>query len=598
MEAKKKEREKKEIDFKHNFKVYWSVLRKYRWYIVVLLVIIMLIETSHAVDRFLFKIIIDRGTEFSSGKLGHDAFVHILLLLLAIFLSILFLKLLLRWIHLHLINRLEANSIYDLKKKFFNHVLHLSYNFHTTHRTGSLISRLVRGGKAMEAITDVFIFNTFPLLFQLIVVSVSLIYFDWVPAVVVIATVIVFISYSIFIQQKQRGPSVMENDAEDAEKAQVGDFLTNIDSIKYFGKEEDIKRRYSFSSSKTMKAMLKHWDYFRWLDSGHSLILGTGLFFLIYFPLKQFLAGTMTLGTLVFIYTIYGNIFFPLFNFVHGLKNFYRAMADFEALFQYGKIHNEIKDKPAAKQLKIKDGTIVFKNIDFGYHQKKLFHNFSLTVPKDKKVALVGHSGCGKTTLIRLLYRLYDVQSGEIIIDGNKIREVRQESLRSELSMVPQECILFDDTIYNNIAFSKPGVSRRDVFQAMTFAQLDQVVNNFPNKENTIVGERGVKLSGGEKQRVSIARAILADKKVLILDEATSSLDSETEHEIQKDLQKLMQGRTSIIIAHRLSTIMKADWIVVMKSGQIVQMGKHRDLIRQPGEYQKLWNLQKGGFIK
>ena len=200
--------------------------------------------------------------------------------------------------------------------------------------------------------------------------------------------------------------------------------------------------------------------------------------------------------------------------------------------------------------------------------------------------------------MVKLLYRFYDVNGGRILIDGKDIRDFKQESLRSELSIVPQECVLFDDTIYNNIAFSNSSASRKDVLRAMKFAQLDKVINEFPKKENTIVGERGVRLSGGEKQRVSIARAILADKKVLVLDEATSSLDSKTEHEIQKDLEKLMKGRTSIIIAHRLSTIMKADIIVVMRKGKIVQIGKHKDLLNQAGPYKHLWNLQRGGYIK
>jgi ATP-binding cassette subfamily B protein len=197
-----------------------------------------------------------------------------------------------------------------------------------------------------------------------------------------------------------------------------------------------------------------------------------------------------------------------------------------------------------------------------------------------------------------LLYRLYNLNSGEILIDGKDIKYFKQETLRSELSIVPQECVLFDDTIFNNIKFSKPDASRKEVMDAIKFAQLDRVINKFPKKENTIVGERGVKLSGGEKQRVSIARAILANQKVLILDEATSSLDSETEHEIQKDLKKLLEGRTSIIIAHRLSTIMNADKIVVMKNGKIVQIGKHSELIRKSGEYKQLWDLQKGGYIE
>ena len=229
---------------------------------------------------------------------------------------------------------------------------------------------------------------------------------------------------------------------------------------------------------------------------------------------------------------------------------------------------------------------------------KELLIGVSLGVSEGDRIGIVGRNGSGKSTLIKLLYRLYDLDSGRIFVDGEDIKDFKQESLRSEMSIVPQECILFDDTIYNNILFSNPQASRADVLKAIRFAQLDKIIQKFPNKENTIVGERGVKLSGGEKQRVSIARAILADKRILVLDEATSSLDSETEHEIQEDLKELMKGRTSIVIAHRLSTIMHADKIVVLKEGKIVQIGKHNELIRKPGEYSKLWKLQRGGYIK
>jgi len=220
-----------------------------------------------------------------------------------------------------------------------------------------------------------------------------------------------------------------------------------------------------------------------------------------------------------------------------------------------------------------------------------------LSIHKNEKIALVGHSGCGKSTLINLLYRFYDIERGQILIDGKDIRDFKQESLRGSMSIVPQECVLFDDSIWNNIKFSNPKATKDDIWKAIRFAQLDKIIDEMPEKENTIVGERGVKLSGGEKQRVSIARAILANKKILVLDEATSALDSETEYEIQKDLARLMKGRTSIIIAHRLSTIMHADKIIVMKKGKIVQSGTHRQLINRSGEYKKLWNLQRGGYI-
>ena len=503
-----------------------------------------------------------------------------------------------KFIQLNCINKLESNLIADLKKKFFNHLIGLSYHFYTTHKTGSLISKFIRGGRAMERMTDVLLFNFAPLILQFIVVFASLIYFSLVPALVVFFTIFTFILYSFVIQRLQERSSILANEADDREKANVSDIFTNIDSVKYFGKEGNVGSRFKRLSELTRRAILKNWNYFRWLDSGQSLILSVGIGLLFYFPLVDFLAGKITIGTVVFIYTVFGTLMGPMFGFVHGIREFYRSMADFEVLFQYAKIENEVKDRKNAKELKIKKGEIEFKNIDFNYGKRQLFKNFNLKILKNNKIALVGHSGCGKTTLIKLLYRLYDVNSGSILIDGEDIRDFKKKSLRNEMSIVPQECILFDDTIYNNITFSKPKAKKSEVMRAMRFAQLDNVIKDFPKEERTIVGERGVRLSGGEKQRVSIARAILADKKILVLDEATSSLDSQTEHEIQKDLAKLMVGRTSIIIAHRLSTILGADKIIVMEKGKIVQVGNHRQLIKQKGRYKELWNLQKGGYIK
>jgi ATP-binding cassette subfamily B protein len=408
----------------------------------------------------------------------------------------------------------------------------------------------------------------------------------------------VFVLYSFYLQKRQEPARLEYVDAEDSEKGFISDIFTNIDSVKYFGKEKKIKKKFDLITNKTKRKQQRKYNYYRWFGSIQFLILGIGTFFLIYFPIKEFLASQITLGTLVFIYSLYGNISGNLFGFVWGIRNFYREMADIQNLLEYGKIHNEIKDKPNAKELVVKQGIIEYRNVNFDYGRRKLFKNFNLKVHKNEKVALVGHSGCGKTTLVKLLNRFYDVNSGEILIDGKNIKNFKQESLREETGIVPQECILFDDTIYNNIKFANPKASRKEIMQAIKFAQLDKIIQNFPKKENTIVGERGVKLSGGEKQRVSIARAILANKKILVLDEATSSLDSETEHEIQKDLQRLLQGRTAIMIAHRLSTIMNADRIIVMKQGRIVQQGKHFELIKQEGEYKKLWNLQKGGYIK
>ncbi|HLC55660.1 MAG TPA: ABC transporter ATP-binding protein [Candidatus Nanoarchaeia archaeon] len=594
----KKRKRRYNINFKYNLKIYWSFLRKYKKLFFWITFFTIILELVMLVDKILFKIVVDYGTKYFSNDITREAFISLLIFILAIFLIMMIVRAAGRWFSLHLVNKMSSSLIRDLKTRFFNHLIHLSHRFHTTHKTGSLISRLSRGAGAIDSMTDFIIFNTLPLIIQMIIASISLIYFDWVTALIVVFIALLFIGHSLLIQGLQKRANVMSNQQEDAEKANMGDIFTNIESIKYFGKENNIKDKYANITNKTRNYQLNFWGYFRWLDAGHSFIITLGTLLLMYVSITRFLDHKMTIGTLVFIYSTYGGLIGPLFGFVGGIRSFYRAMADFESLFQYGKIKNDIKDKKDAKDLVIKDGNIEFRNVSFRYHKRGIIKKLNLKINKNQKIAFVGHSGSGKTTLVKLLFRFYDVQKGEILIDGKNINDFKQESLRSELSVVPQECVLFDDTIYNNILFSNPTATRREVLQAMKFAQLDKIINKFPNKDNTIVGERGVKLSGGEKQRVSIARAILANKKIIVLDEATSSLDSQTESEIKKDLERLLENRTAIIIAHRLSTIMKADKIVVFKDGEIVQMGNHNELIRQKGLYRKFWNLQKGGYIK
>lgn len=594
----KKNGEEEKINLWENFSTYLKFLKKYKLAIFFIAFISLILEAGNIVDKFLFKIIIDKGTELIEGAVLRSSFLQILLIVFIVYVGVSVISVISRWSMVGLLNRTVVKLIYDLKTKFFNHLVHLSYNFHTTHKTGSLISRMTRGARAIERMTDIIVFHISPLLLQIIIIGGSLLYFNWVSAVVVLVTAVTFVLYSLLLMNVQRKARTIENIVEDREKGNMGDVFTNIDSIKYFGKEGYIKSKYAKLAQQTKEAQLRAWDYWRWVDSGQALILSGGLFFLLLFPVLDFLDQEITLGTLVFIFTVYGNLVGPMFMFVYGARGFYESLVDFDALFEYDKTENEIKDKPGAKKFKIKRGEIEFKNVWFKYKRKQLFKNFNLKINKSQKVALVGYSGCGKSTLVKLLYRFYDVNSGEILIDGKNIKNFKQEFLRSELSIVPQECMLFDDTIYNNVAFSSPGASRADVMKAIELAQLTDVINNFPQRENTIVGERGVRLSGGEKQRVSLARAILADKKIIILDEATSSLDSKTESTIQEALAKLIENKTSIIIAHRLSTIMGADKIVVMERGRIVQIGSHVELVKERGVYQKLWNMQRGGYIK
>ena len=589
---------KYDVDFRYNLKIYWSFLRNYKWLFILITIILLINEVLNLIQNLLFKKIVDSGTAYGSKILTLEIFTSILITIAIIYLINTLIKVIIKWYTAHIQNKLEGFLIKDLKQRFFNRIITLSHSFHISHKTGALISRINRGSSAMERMTDFLIYNVFPVIFQIIITGISLIYLDKMSALIISIIMAIFVVYTFYLQQIQRKQNQIVNRAEDIEKANLSDIMTNIDSIKYFGKEEMIKQKYRCLTQKTQNELMKLWNYGRWMGSIQNLIVWLGTFFLIFFSVRNYIKGNITLGTLTYTYSVYGSFMWGyISSFMNGIRGYYRAMVDFHELFQYGKIEQEVKDCPGAKPINIKEGKIDFKNVSFRYHNKKVLDNFNLSIKPGEKVAIVGHSGSGKTTIVKLLYRFYDIDTGSILIDGKDIREIKQESLRSELSIVPQECVLFDDTIYNNILFSNNKSNKQEVLNAIKFAQLDKTIRNFPKKENTIVGERGVKLSGGEKQRVSIARALLANKRIIVLDEATSSLDSQTESEIQKDLQDLLKGRTSIIIAHRLSTIMKADRIVVLDNGKIVQIGNHNSLINKPGLYRKLWNLQKGGYI-
>ncbi len=593
-----KKNDKKKIDFKHNLREYWAILKNYKKLLIFLIINVILVELMQVIPKFLFKEIIDKGTLFVGRSLEMKEFVFILIIVAVLYTIGNIVQMVSFWFRSHLTAQLEVKMMAHLKEKYFKHILNLDYSFHVKQKTGSLISKIGRGSDSIERITNTITYNFLPFILQITIVGFSLIYFSLASSIVVGITALSFILFSFFVQQAQQSAKLEANDAEDLEKGNISDVFTNIESIKYFGKEFLIRRKFRDFVLNTKKANLKYWEYYRWLEAGQVFIVTVGTLFLLYFPIVKFLAGGITLGTIVFIYTIYVNLIGSMWNFVGGIQEFYRSMANFQSLFDYGKIPRNIEDKAGARVLKINKGAIEFRDIDFKYKKRKIFQDFNLKIEANKKIAFVGHSGCGKSTLINLLYRFYDVEKGAVLIDGEDIRDFKQESLRSAMSIVPQECVLFDDSIWNNIKFSNPKATKDEIKKAIRFAQLEKIIAEMPEKEKTIVGERGVKLSGGEKQRVSIARAILANKKILVLDEATSALDSETEFEIQKSLAKLMKGRTSIIIAHRLSTIMHADKIVVMKKGKIIEVGTHDELIGKRGEYRRFWGLQKGGYIK
>lgn len=582
-----------------DLKYYFQIAKPY-WFMFLL--VTALITFNYLIEfgqNFIYKSIIDSGTDFAAKLITKDAFMQIALNLGVIFFITVILAGVLKYFRLLFLNKLEVDMMMDIKKDIFNHLIELSHRFHSSNRTGSLISRLIRSGKSIESLTDFFTFHGGPLIIKLVIGFFVIAFFDLSSAIVVVVMALIFMGYSVILLKKQQLANIDKNNQEDYEKAFISDTFTNIETVKNFGKENRMKGLFSDITLLTSNKWLRFWNYYNTTEAGHIMIIGFGTIAIMYFTIIRFLAGEITMGSVVFIYTSYIGLTLPLYEFFWGVRRLYEGLADLDAVVKYKKTESEIKDKVNAKKLNVSRGKIEFNNISFGYSQKKkIIQNFDLKILPNEKIAFVGHSGAGKTTIIKLLYRLYEPNTGEILIDGKNINNVTQESLRNELSIVPQECVLFNDTIYNNVLFSNPSATKEKVFDALKAAQLYEFVNSLPSKENTFVGERGIKLSGGEKQRLSIARAILADKKILVLDEATSSLDSKTEYEIRSSLEKLMKGRTTLIIAHRLSTIMNSNRIVVMKKGAIEQIGTHDQLSKKEGVYSSLWKLQRTGEIK
>ena len=528
------------VSTRDSLKKYFNLVKKYKFTFLLLVFLVFFTELLNISNNYVFKFFTDKCSAFIANTVTKNEFLSFILILGLIFLVIQLLEGIVLWVRMHVLNRLETNMILDVKKRFFNHIIELSYKFFFTNKIGALISSLLRGSRAIEEITDVFVFQFLSFVFRFVIVSLSLIYLDFFSLVIVFVTIIVYMFYAFYFSSKGRLARAEANKADDIEKSIVSDTLTNVESIKYFGREDAVKRKYAKVAEKTNFLFLKSWDISRWRESGLVIISSLGLICLLYYAVLRFIQGELTVGDIVFLYMTYGSLLEGLYSFERGIRGYYRGMTDFASLSAYDKFKNEIIDRSNAKELNIKEPSIEFNDVDFSYNKKLILNKFNLSVESYKKIALVGPSGSGKTTVIRLLYRLFDVDHGEIIVDGRNIKDYQQESLRSEMSIVPQECILFDDTIYHNIKFANSQAKRRDVLRAIRFAQLDKVMNHFPNGINTIVGERGIKLSGGEKQRISIARAILANKKILVLDEATSALDSKTEFEIRRALDRLM----------------------------------------------------------
>jgi ABC-type transport system involved in Fe-S cluster assembly fused permease/ATPase subunit len=491
--------------------------------------------------------------------------------------------------------KVAMNAVRRLAMLTFEHIHLLSLRFHLERKTGGLTRVLERGRNAIETIVRMLLLQLLPTVVEVFLVAwVLLFHFDWRYVVVVLLTVALYVGFTFYATEWRIGIRRKMNESDNDANAKAIDSLLNYETVKYFSAEEREAKRYDRSMARYEDASVKAYTSLAVLNAGQAIVFSIGLAAAMVLCVYGIEAGTNTVGDFVMINAIMIQLYQPL-NFM-GLvyREIKQAVIDIETMFAILSRKPEIEDKPGAPPLKVHTGNIRFDNVSFAYEPARpILKGLSFEVGAGRTVAIVGPSGAGKSTISRLLFRFYDVTGGRILVDGEDIRDVTQASVRAQIGMVPQDTVLFNDTIRYNIRYGQWDATDADVEEAARSAQIDTFIRLAPKGYETEVGERGLKLSGGEKQRVAIARTILKGPPILLLDEATSALDSHTERDIQDALDRVSRNRTTLVIAHRLSTIVGADEILVLDQGVIVERGTHEQLLAQNGLYASMWNRQR-----
>ena len=477
----------------------------------------------------------------------------------------------------------------------FSHLHALSLRFHLQRQTGGVSRDIERGSRGISFLLNFMLFNILPTLVEIGLVAAILLsrYNVWF-AVIVFGTLAAYIALTLIVTEWRMIFRRTMNDMDSKANTQAIDSLLNYETVKYFGNESWEARRYDEHMRNWEVAAVRNQTSLAFLNSGQSVIIAIGVTLLLTLAAEGVIDGTMSLGDLVLINAFMLQLYMPLHFLGFVYREIKHSLADMEKMFDLLEQHEEIKDKSGALDLIVDNAGIHFEHVDFAYEpNRQILFDVTFNIPPGANVAVVGHSGSGKSTLARLLFRFYDTTAGHILINGQDIREVTQKSLRTAIGIVPQDTVLFNDSIYYNIAYGRPDATREEVIAAARAAHLHGFIERLPDGYETTVGERGLKLSGGEKQRVAIARAILKNPEILVFDEATSALDSKSERAIQTELKRIAANRTTLTIAHRLSTIVEANEILVMENGRIVERGTHQQLLATNGSYAQMWKLQQ-----
>ncbi|WP_028454855.1 ABCB family ABC transporter ATP-binding protein/permease [Chitinilyticum litopenaei] len=490
--------------------------------------------------------------------------------------------------------KVTQGAIRRVALQVFEHLHRLSLRFHLERQTGGVNRDIDRGTKGIAFLLNFTLFNILPTLVEIVLVALVLLQkYDWYYAAITFGTIAVYIAFTLGVTEWRMGWRKAMNELDSSANSKAVDSLLNYETVKYFNNERWEARRYDDSLAQWEAVAIKSQVSLNFLNAGQAAIIAVGVTALVWLAAADVVAGKMSLGDLVLVNAFLLQLYGPL-NFLGFVyREIKHALADMEKMFALMGRNTEITDAPDARALATQAAEVRFDNVVFGYDaERQILFGVDFTIPAGHTLAVVGASGAGKSTLSRLLYRFYDVSDGGILINGQDIRGLQQHTLREHIGIVPQDTVLFNDTIYYNIAYGRPEATREDIIEAARSAHIHDFIAALPQGYDTVVGERGLKLSGGEKQRVAIARTILKNPPILIFDEATSALDSKTEKAIQAELKAIAANRTTLIIAHRLSTVVDADEILVMEGGRVVERGTHRALLDANGVYARMWALQ------
>jgi len=491
--------------------------------------------------------------------------------------------------------KVAQHAIRQVALQTFQHLHALSLRFHLDRQTGGLSRVIERGTKGIEFLLSFVMFNIVPTLLEIALVAAILwTLFDWRFTAVTLVTIVAYVWFTFAATERRIRYRRAMNKADTEANTKAVDSLLNYETVKYFGNEVHEAGRFDRAMADYQKAAVRTRTSLSILNSGQVTIVTIGMTAMMTMAAVGVVRGTMTVGDFVMVNAYLIQLAMPLGMLGTVYREIKQSLVDMDAMFCLLHEAAEVTDAPGAAPLRVEAGAIAFEGVDFGYDPRRpILRGVDFAVPAGRSVAIVGPSGAGKSTISRILFRFYDVTAGRVEIDGQDIRTVTQASLRAAIGIVPQDTVLFNDTIYYNIAYGRPEASREEVERAAHLARIHDFVESLPDGYASLVGERGLKLSGGEKQRVAIARTILKNPRILLFDEATSALDTKTEREIQASLREVSQGRTTLMIAHRLSTVVDADQILVLEAGRIVERGRHDELLAEGGRYAEMWRRQQ-----